>query len=90
MISEEEKASYHRQKRDTLLNTELWKLQRHEQEKILGIETTLTEEEYIKLLQYIQELRNLPQQEGFPNTVVYPVLETIPISTTKSETVKRL
>lgn len=74
-MTEEEKASHHREKRDTLLNAELWKLQRHEQEKVLGINTTLTEEEYIKLLQYIQALRELPQQSNFPNTVIYPVLK---------------
>lgn len=73
-MTEEEKASYHRQKRDTLLNAELWKLQRHEQEKALEIQTTLSEQEYLALLQYIQALRELPQQEGFPNTVVYPEL----------------
>lgn len=71
-MTDEEKATYHRQQRDILLNAEVWKLQRHEQEKLLGINTTLTEKEYIKLLQYIQELRELPQQDGFPNTVVYP------------------
>lgn len=90
-MTDEEKASYHRQKRDTLLNAELWKLQRHEQEKVLSIETTLTEEEYVKLLQYIQALRKLPQQAGFPNKVIYPTLEELIIEKTKSsETVKRL
>lgn len=70
----EEKAEYHRQQRDTLLNAELWKLQRHEQEKALGISTTLSEQEYLALLQYIQNLRDIPQQAGFPNEVVYPIL----------------
>lgn len=72
IMTEEEKASHHRQKRDTLLNAELWKLQRHEQEKALNLPTTLTDEQYTALLQYIQELRKLPQQSNFPNTVVYP------------------
>lgn len=71
-MTEKEKASYHRQKRDNLLNAEMWKLQRHEQEKMLGIETTLSDEQYIALLQYIQALRDLTKQAGFPNTVVYP------------------
>lgn len=74
-MTEDEKASYHRQKRDSLLNAELWKIQRHEQEKMLGIETTLSDEQYITLLQYIQALRNIPQQTYFPNTVIYPVLK---------------
>ena len=71
-MTEEEKASYHRQQRDTLLNAELWKLQRHEQEKALNLPTTLTEEQYIALLQYIQSLRELPQQPNFPNDVIFP------------------
>lgn len=71
-MTEEEKTNHHRQKRDTLLNAELWKLQRHEQEKALGINTTLTDEQYIALLQYIQSLRELPQQPNFPNKVIYP------------------
>lgn len=74
-MTEEEKANYHREKRDSLINKEMWKLQRHEQEKILGIETTLTEQKYLALLQYIQALRDIPQQEDFPNTVTYPVLK---------------
>ena len=74
VMSEEEKANYHREKRDSLINKEMWKLQRHEQEKSLSLPTTLTDEQYLTLLQYIQLLRDIPQQEGFPNSVVYPEL----------------
>lgn len=73
-MTEKEKANYHREKRDSLINKEVWKLQRHEQEKTLGIDTTLTDEQYIKLLKYIQALRELPQQTGFPDNVVFPEL----------------
>lgn len=73
-ITEEERANYHRAKRDSLINKEIWKLQRHEQEKALSLPTTLTDEQYLTILQYIQLLRDIPQQEGFPNTVVYPEL----------------
>lgn len=73
-MTEEEKSNYHREKRDSLINKEMWKLQRHEQEKALSLPTTLTDEQYLTLLQYIQLLRDIPQQEGFPNTVVYPEL----------------
>lgn len=72
LMTKEEKAQYHRKKRDSLLNAELWKLERHSQEKALGVDTTITEQEYIALLQYIQALRELPQQAGFPDTVTYP------------------
>lgn len=72
VMTEEEKAEYHRAKRDELLNSVLWQVERHNQEKTLGIETTLTDDEYLALLNYIQELRNIPQQLGFPNSVTYP------------------
>ncbi len=70
----EEKAAYHRQKRDALLNAELWKVERHEHEKILGLATTLSDDEYMNLLRYIQSLRDLPEQPNFPNVVTYPTL----------------
>lgn len=73
-MTTEEKSTYHRQKRDVLLNSVLWKVERHSQEERLGMETTLSEEEYINLLIYIQDLRNLPQQAGFPDKVMYPEL----------------
>ena len=74
-MTEEEKANYHREKRDSLIKQVSWQVERHSQEKMLGLATTLSEQEYIALLQYIQELRELPQQEDFPNTVTYPVLK---------------
>lgn len=73
-MTTEERSTYHRQKRDMLLNGVLWKVERHSQEERLGINTTLSEEEYINLLTYIQNLRNLPQQAGFPDKVMYPKL----------------
>ena len=73
-MTAEEKAEYYRAKRDELLNNVLWKVQRHEQEKTLGIDTTLTDEQYMALLEYIQALRDLPQQAAFPDNGVYPEL----------------
>lgn len=70
----EEKAAYHRQKRDTLLNAEVWKVERHNQEILLGRETTLSNDEFMNLLRYIQELRDLTEQPNFPNEVIYPTL----------------
>lgn len=73
-MSTEEKATYHRQRRDALIRSELWKLERHSQEIALGTTPTLSDTEYKSLLLYIQALRDLTKQEGFPNTVVYPTL----------------
>lgn len=55
-----------RSERNTRLNSVLWMVERHSQEKELNIKTTLTDEQYITLLQYIQNLRELPQLEGSP------------------------
>lgn len=70
----EEKAAYHRQKRDALLNAEIWKVERHNQEVLLERETTLSNDEFMNLLRYIQELRDLTEQPNFPNVVTYPSL----------------
>ena len=59
IMQRQEKEEYHRQKRDNLINNEIWKLQRHEQEKLLGLNTTLSDDEFLKLLKYIQDLRDM-------------------------------
>lgn len=61
-----------RAERDRLLDDSMWMLQRHQSEKQLGRPTTLSEEEFLELLQYQQDLRDVPQQEGFPDAVVWP------------------
>lgn len=71
-MQRQEKENYHRQKRDDLINQEIWKIQRHEQEKLLGLNTTLSDDEFLKLLQYIQDLRDITTQEYFPDFVDYP------------------
>lgn len=74
VMTTEEKAVCHKQKRDALLNAELWKVERHNQEILLGRETTLSNDEFMHLLRYIQELRDLTEQPNFPNEVTYPTL----------------
>lgn len=72
IMQKQEKENYHRQKRDNLINEEIWKISRHEQEKLLGINTTLSDDEFLKLLKYIQDLRDITIQEYFPDFVEYP------------------
>lgn len=72
LMQRQEKENYHRQKRDNLINQEIWKIQRHEQEKLLGLNTTLSDDEFLKLLKYIQDLRDITTQEYFPDFVDYP------------------
>lgn len=72
LMTKAEKKNYHRQKRDNLINQEMWKIQRHEQEKLLGLNTTLSDDEFINLLKYIQNLREITEQEYYPDFVDYP------------------
>ena len=82
----EEKENFIRSKRDALINEAdilllkyqeqvelgIVKIQRHEQEKLLGLNTTLSDDEFLKLLKYIQDLRDITLQEYFPDFVDYP------------------
>ena len=56
-----------RQERDELLHSILWRVERYNQQKQLSISTSDSDEEYMKILEYIQYLRDIPEQETFPN-----------------------
>lgn len=56
-----------RQERDYAIKDILWLLERHQQEQILNIPTTLSPSEHLELLEYIQTLRDIPQQPNFPH-----------------------
>ncbi len=64
--TEKEKVEFKRQERDYAIKDVLWLLERHQQEKILGVPTTLSASEHLELLEYIQTLRDIPQQPDFP------------------------
>lgn len=51
-----------RQDRDLAIYNIMWVVERHNTEKDLGKETTLSHEDYIGVLEYIQELRDLPSK----------------------------
>jgi hypothetical protein len=59
-----------REQRDFLIQEVEWRVNRHQQEVMLDIPRT---EELYPLLEYIQALRDVPQQEGFPTDVEWPV-----------------
>jgi hypothetical protein len=66
-----------RAKRDDLLNDVIWEVDRHKQQLELVsagklTSTTLTSEQYLNLLVYIQELRELPNEVTDPGSVTYP------------------
>lgn len=58
-----------RAERDRLIESVRWRIERHSDELALGSEPT---EPLEPLLQYTQALRDVPQQEGFPESVEWP------------------
>ena len=65
----EQLADTARAKRDQLIESVRWRIERHSDELALGIEPT---EPLEPLLQYVQDLRDVPQQAGFPESVEWP------------------
>lgn len=51
-----------------------WMRDRHKDEEQLNLSQTLTDQEYITLLEYIQKLRDITLQESYPQSVVWPEL----------------
>ena len=59
-----------RAERDAKIEAVRWRIERYKDELELGISLT---EPLEPLLQYVQALRDVPQQAGFPETVEWPV-----------------
>ncbi len=72
--SPEERAKRIRTARDAKLNATQWLVERHADELAGGLPTTLSTEEYARLLVYRQALREIPEQSGFP----WEGVETVP------------
>jgi hypothetical protein len=58
-----------RAERDRLIESVRWRIERHSDELALGREPT---EPLEPLLQYVQALRDVPQQAGFPTDIIWP------------------
>lgn len=58
--SVEEKKATVRSTRDMYLNSIEWRISRYRDQLEIGVDTTDTEETYIKILQYMQYLRDYP------------------------------
>lgn len=65
----EQLAATARAERDRLIESVRWRIERHKDEIDLGLEPT---EPLEPLLQYVQDLRDVPQQEGFPEAMEWP------------------
>jgi hypothetical protein len=66
---DEEQAQEVRAKRDRLIAQEDWRYARYNSEIRLGLDPS---DDITELDSYIQALRDIPQQEGFPNNVIWP------------------
>lgn len=72
-ITDEEIGDGVRVLRDLKFDESSFLVERHREELELGVPTTLTPLEYQEVLQYRQDLRDLPTQEGFPHEFQWPV-----------------
>ena len=66
----EQLAGTARAERDRLIESVRWRIERHNDELALGSEPT---EPLEPLLQYVQDLRDVPRQSGFPGDIDWPV-----------------
>ncbi|RYG20360.1 MAG: hypothetical protein EON96_01155 [Caulobacteraceae bacterium] len=64
-----------RSDRTRRINAVRWLIDRHRDELALGRGATLTAEDYLVVLQYVQDLRDVPEQDGFPALVQWPELD---------------
>ena len=71
-LTTEQKAEEIRSKRDGLIDDIMWRVERYQTQKALGVTTTDSEEQYRAVLAYIEELRQVPEQPGFPDVVEWP------------------
>ena len=63
-----------RRQRDALIDEVQWLIERHRGELSLQITPTLTDEDYLLVLRYVQDLRDVPEQDSFPHDIQWPTL----------------
>lgn len=67
-----QKADEIRAERDKQIERWRWRIERYQTQEAAGLDTTDTAEYYKALLLYIQALRDIPTQAGFPDAVEWP------------------
>nr|WP_284147736.1 phage tail assembly chaperone [Pseudomonas putida] len=68
----EERIAIERQWRDTELTARQWLRDRHRDEQDLERPTTLSDEQFIEFLTYLQALRDWPAAGTFPDSALRP------------------
>ena len=71
-LTTEQRAEEIRSKRDGLIDDVMWRVERYQTQKALGVTTTDSETQYRAVLAYIEELRQVPEQAGFPDEIRWP------------------
>ncbi len=79
--TEAELAAAVRARRDAEIAALRWLIDRHRDEVALGRSTTLTVEDYLLVLQHVQDLRDVPEQDSFPQTIDWPALDPALLAT---------
>ena len=70
ILAEEKRAE-----RDRRIDVVRWRIERYQTQTAAGLPTTDTAEQYQAVLMYVQALRDVPAQEGFPDNIVWPEIE---------------
>ena len=70
--TDEQKAAEARAERDRRINAIRWRIERYQTQEAAGLETTDTAENYKAILLYVQALRDVPEQAGFPDAIEWP------------------
>lgn len=70
--TKDEKAADVRAERDRRIDAIRWRIERYQTQEAAGLETTDTEEHYKAILLYVQALRDVPEQAGFPDAIEWP------------------
>lgn len=65
-----------RAERDRRIDAIRWRIERYQTQEAAGLETTDTAEHYKAILLYVQALRDIPEQAGFPDAIEWPAEPT--------------
>ena len=68
----EEKEAAARTERKRRIDAIRWRIERYQTQDAAGLETTDTAEHYKAILLYVQALRDIPEQAGFPEAIEWP------------------
>lgn len=68
----EQKETEARAERDQRIDAIRWRIERYQTQAAAGMETNDTAEQYKAILLYVQALRDVPEQAGFPDAIEWP------------------